>query len=143
MCISDNYWLGTKKPSVTYGLRHASHFLNDSVVALLMGRGLLRLPRLFRFAVLAFATVLFRFDTLFISFNSELNIVIKSYYLIMYSGLVYYFVEISCASRDLHSGSHGGSVYEPFCLISQFRYGCIFQLLLLHILTFQVQNVCD
>jgi nonspecific dipeptidase len=48
MCISDNYWLGTKKPSITYGLR----------------------------------------------------------------GLVYYFVEISCASRDLHSGSHGGSVHE-------------------------------
>ena len=69
MCISDNYWLGTKKPSITYGLRHASHFLIDPVAALLMGRGVLRLPRLFRFAVFAIATVHFRFVTLLISFK--------------------------------------------------------------------------
>jgi Cys-Gly metallodipeptidase DUG1 len=26
VCISDNYWLGTKKPCVTYGLRGVSYF---------------------------------------------------------------------------------------------------------------------
>ncbi|KAK6628534.1 Metallopeptidase M20 [Polyplax serrata] len=46
--ISDNYWLGTKKPCLTYGLR----------------------------------------------------------------GLCYFFVEIECATKDLHSGVFGGCVYE-------------------------------
>lgn len=26
VCISDNYWLGTKKPCLTYGLRGVSYF---------------------------------------------------------------------------------------------------------------------
>uniref|UniRef100_A0A0K0D6D0 M20_dimer domain-containing protein n=1 Tax=Angiostrongylus cantonensis TaxID=6313 RepID=A0A0K0D6D0_ANGCA len=47
-CISDNYWLGKKKPCLTYGLR----------------------------------------------------------------GLCYYFVEVSCAKQDLHSGSYGGTLPE-------------------------------
>ncbi|PIK55056.1 putative cytosolic non-specific dipeptidase [Apostichopus japonicus] len=48
VCISDNYWLGTKKPCITYGLR----------------------------------------------------------------GICYFFLEVTCAEKDLHSGVHGGSVYE-------------------------------
>ena len=46
VCISDNYWLGNSKPSLTYGLR----------------------------------------------------------------GLCYFFIEIECAAKDLHSGVFGGSV---------------------------------
>lgn len=48
VCISDNYWLGTTKPCITYGLR----------------------------------------------------------------GICYFHIEITCASRDLHSGVFGGSVHE-------------------------------
>lgn len=48
VCISDNYWLGTKKPCLTYGLR----------------------------------------------------------------GLAYFYIEIECAAKDLHSGVYGGSVHE-------------------------------
>lgn len=48
VCISDNYWLGKKKPCLTYGLR----------------------------------------------------------------GICYFFVEVECSSKDLHSGSFGGSVHE-------------------------------
>lgn len=48
VCISDNYWLGTKKPCLTYGLR----------------------------------------------------------------GIAYFFIEIECAVKDLHSGVYGGSVHE-------------------------------
>lgn len=48
VCISDNYWLGTTTPCITYGLR----------------------------------------------------------------GLCYFMVEIECASKDLHSGVYGGTVYE-------------------------------
>lgn len=46
VCISDNYWLGTEKPCITYGLR----------------------------------------------------------------GICYFFIEISCAEKDLHSGVFGGTV---------------------------------
>lgn len=46
VCISDNYWLGTKKPCITYGLR----------------------------------------------------------------GLSYFFLQVSCATKDLHSGIFGGSM---------------------------------
>uniref|UniRef100_A0A646QD11 Cytosolic non-specific dipeptidase n=1 Tax=Hemiscolopendra marginata TaxID=943146 RepID=A0A646QD11_9MYRI len=48
VCISDNYWLGTKKPCLTYGLR----------------------------------------------------------------GIAYFFIEVSCSDKDLHSGVFGGSVHE-------------------------------
>ncbi|CAB0018297.1 unnamed protein product [Nesidiocoris tenuis] len=48
VCISDNYWLGTKKPCLTYGLR----------------------------------------------------------------GICYFFVEIECAAKDLHSGLYGGVLNE-------------------------------
>ncbi|OAD52750.1 Cytosolic non-specific dipeptidase [Eufriesea mexicana] len=48
VCISDNYWLGTTKPCITYGLR----------------------------------------------------------------GICYFHVEVICASKDLHSGTFGGTVYE-------------------------------
>lgn len=48
VCISDNYWLGTTKPCLTYGLR----------------------------------------------------------------GISYYFVEVECATMDLHSGVYGGTVHE-------------------------------
>lgn len=48
VCISDNYWLGTTKPCITYGLR----------------------------------------------------------------GVCYFFLEVKCADKDLHSGSFGGSVHE-------------------------------
>jgi len=48
VCISDNYWLGEKKPCITYGLR----------------------------------------------------------------GICYFFVEVECASKDLHSGVFGGTVHE-------------------------------
>ncbi|XP_001366150.1 cytosolic non-specific dipeptidase [Monodelphis domestica] len=48
VCISDNYWLGKKKPCVTYGLR----------------------------------------------------------------GICYFFMEVECSEKDLHSGVYGGSVYE-------------------------------
>ena len=48
VCISDNYWLGTTKPCITYGLR----------------------------------------------------------------GVCYFHVEVTCADRDLHSGTFGGTVYE-------------------------------
>ncbi|KAJ8298594.1 hypothetical protein KUTeg_022654 [Tegillarca granosa] len=48
VCISDNYWLGKKKPCITYGLR----------------------------------------------------------------GICYFFVEVQCATKDLHSGVFGGTVYE-------------------------------
>ncbi|XP_045176982.2 cytosolic non-specific dipeptidase-like isoform X2 [Mercenaria mercenaria] len=48
VCISDNYWLGKKKPCITYGLR----------------------------------------------------------------GICYFFLEIQCASKDLHSGLFGGTVHE-------------------------------
>ncbi|XP_010136271.1 PREDICTED: cytosolic non-specific dipeptidase isoform X2 [Buceros rhinoceros silvestris] len=50
VCISDNYWLGKKKPCITYGLR---------------GRG-----------------------------------------------ICYYFIEVECSDKDLHSGVYGGSVHE-------------------------------
>lgn len=46
VCISDNYWLGTDKPCITYGLR----------------------------------------------------------------GVCYFFIEVECASKDLHSGVFGGTV---------------------------------
>lgn len=48
VCISDNYWLGTKKPCITYGLR----------------------------------------------------------------GICYFQLEVTCAAKDLHSGSFGGTVHE-------------------------------
>ncbi|XP_053106214.1 cytosolic non-specific dipeptidase isoform X1 [Hemicordylus capensis] len=48
VCISDNYWLGKKKPCITYGLR----------------------------------------------------------------GICYYFIEVECSDKDLHSGVYGGSVHE-------------------------------
>jgi len=48
VCISDNYWLGEKKPCITYGLR----------------------------------------------------------------GICYFFVEVECATKDLHSGVFGGTVHE-------------------------------
>jgi len=48
VCISDNYWLGKKKPCITYGVR----------------------------------------------------------------GICYFFIDIECAQRDLHSGSFGGCVHE-------------------------------
>lgn len=48
VCISDNYWLGTKTPCITYGLR----------------------------------------------------------------GICYFTVEVTCAARDLHSGTFGGCVHE-------------------------------
>ncbi|XP_011501395.1 PREDICTED: cytosolic non-specific dipeptidase [Ceratosolen solmsi marchali] len=48
VCISDNYWLGTTKPCITYGLR----------------------------------------------------------------GICYFRLQVSCASKDLHSGTFGGTVYE-------------------------------
>lgn len=48
VCISDNYWLGKKKPCLTYGLR----------------------------------------------------------------GVCYFFIEVKCADKDLHSGVFGGSVHE-------------------------------
>ncbi|KAG8504379.1 Cytosolic non-specific dipeptidase, partial [Galemys pyrenaicus] len=48
VCISDNYWLGKKKPCITYGLR----------------------------------------------------------------GICYFFIEVECSSKDLHSGVYGGSVHE-------------------------------
>lgn len=48
VCISDNYWLGTTKPCITYGLR----------------------------------------------------------------GICYFQVEVSCAVKDLHSGTFGGTVHE-------------------------------
>lgn len=48
VCISDNYWLGTNKPCLTYGLR----------------------------------------------------------------GLCYFFIEIQCADKDLHSGVYGGVINE-------------------------------
>uniref|UniRef100_A0A8C4NG37 Carnosine dipeptidase 2 n=1 Tax=Eptatretus burgeri TaxID=7764 RepID=A0A8C4NG37_EPTBU len=48
VCISDNYWLGSRKPCLTYGLR----------------------------------------------------------------GLSYFYIEVECASKDLHSGVYGGSVHE-------------------------------
>lgn len=48
VCISDNYWLGSEKPCLTYGLR----------------------------------------------------------------GVCYFFVEIQCAAKDLHSGVYGGAVHE-------------------------------
>lgn len=48
VCISDNYWLGTKKPCLTYGLR----------------------------------------------------------------GVCYFFVEVECAAKDLHSGLYGGVLNE-------------------------------
>lgn len=48
VCISDNYWLGTKKPCITYGLR----------------------------------------------------------------GICYFLIEVTCATKDLHSGTFGGCVYE-------------------------------
>jgi nonspecific dipeptidase len=48
VCISDNYWLGTDKPCITYGLR----------------------------------------------------------------GICYFYAEVECASKDLHSGVFGGTVYE-------------------------------
>ncbi len=48
VCISDNYWLGKKKPCITYGLR----------------------------------------------------------------GICYFFVEVGCAAKDLHSGVFGGAVPE-------------------------------
>lgn len=46
VCISDNYWLGTTKPCITYGLR----------------------------------------------------------------GICYYFIEVECSTKDLHSGVFGGTV---------------------------------
>ncbi|CAH1099746.1 unnamed protein product [Psylliodes chrysocephalus] len=48
VCISDNYWLGTNKPCITYGLR----------------------------------------------------------------GVCYFFIEVECADKDLHSGVFGGTVHE-------------------------------
>jgi len=48
VCISDNYWLGKKKPCITYGLR----------------------------------------------------------------GICYFFIEVQCSSKDLHSGVFGGTVHE-------------------------------
>ncbi|XP_073245631.1 cytosolic non-specific dipeptidase-like isoform X1 [Porites lutea] len=48
VCISDNYWLGKRKPCITYGLR----------------------------------------------------------------GICYFNIEVSCASKDLHSGVFGGTVHE-------------------------------
>ncbi|XP_048849677.1 cytosolic non-specific dipeptidase [Brienomyrus brachyistius] len=48
VCISDNYWLGKKKPCITYGLR----------------------------------------------------------------GICYFFIEVECCDKDLHSGVFGGSVHE-------------------------------
>ncbi|KOX71868.1 Cytosolic non-specific dipeptidase [Melipona quadrifasciata] len=48
VCISDNYWLGTKKPCITYGLR----------------------------------------------------------------GICYFQVEVTCAIKDLHSGTFGGTLHE-------------------------------
>eukprot|EP01120_Amphizonella_sp_Union-15-10_P007134 TRINITY_DN2374_c0_g1_i1.p1 TRINITY_DN2374_c0_g1~~TRINITY_DN2374_c0_g1_i1.p1 ORF type:complete len:474 (-),score=111.41 TRINITY_DN2374_c0_g1_i1:39-1460(-) len=48
-CISDNYWLGSDKPCITYGLR----------------------------------------------------------------GIAYFYLEVLGSSKDLHSGVHGGNVYEP------------------------------
>ncbi|EAW66551.1 carnosine dipeptidase 2 [Homo sapiens] len=48
VCISDNYWLGKKKPCITYGLR----------------------------------------------------------------GICYFFIEVECSNKDLHSGVYGGSVHE-------------------------------
>ncbi|XP_070169255.1 cytosolic non-specific dipeptidase [Polyergus mexicanus] len=48
VCISDNYWLGTKKPCITYGLR----------------------------------------------------------------GICYFFIEVNCAVKDMHSGTFGGCVHE-------------------------------
>lgn len=48
VCISDNYWLGKKKPCITYGLR----------------------------------------------------------------GICYFFIEVECSDKDLHSGVYGGSVHE-------------------------------
>ncbi|KAK3103881.1 hypothetical protein FSP39_022629, partial [Pinctada imbricata] len=48
VCISDNYWLGKKKPCITYGLR----------------------------------------------------------------GICYFFVEVECSTKDLHSGVFGGTVFE-------------------------------
>ncbi|GCB74071.1 hypothetical protein scyTo_0003156 [Scyliorhinus torazame] len=48
VCISDNYWLGKKKPCITYGLR----------------------------------------------------------------GICYFFVEVECSNKDLHSGVFGGTVHE-------------------------------
>ena len=48
VCISDNYWLGKKKPCITYGLR----------------------------------------------------------------GICYFFVEVECSTKDLHSGVFGGTVHE-------------------------------
>lgn len=48
VCISDNYWLGTSKPCITYGLR----------------------------------------------------------------GVCYFYIEIECAKKDLHSGIYGGTVHE-------------------------------
>lgn len=48
VCISDNYWLGTKKPCITYGLR----------------------------------------------------------------GICYFQLEVTCAAKDLHSGTFGGTVHE-------------------------------
>jgi nonspecific dipeptidase len=48
VCISDNYWLGTEKPCITYGLR----------------------------------------------------------------GICYFYAEVECATKDLHSGVYGGTVYE-------------------------------
>lgn len=48
VCISDNYWLGTKKPCLTYGLR----------------------------------------------------------------GICYFFIEVTCSQKDLHSGVYGGTVHE-------------------------------
>lgn len=50
VCISDNYWLGTDKPCITYGLR----------------------------------------------------------------GICYFFAEVTCAEKDLHSGVFGGTVYVIF-----------------------------
>ncbi|CAH2013325.1 unnamed protein product [Acanthoscelides obtectus] len=48
VCISDNYWLGTEKPCITYGLR----------------------------------------------------------------GVCYFYIEVECADKDLHSGIFGGTVHE-------------------------------
>ncbi|KAG7211449.1 hypothetical protein KM043_010733 [Ampulex compressa] len=48
VCISDNYWLGTTKPCITYGLR----------------------------------------------------------------GICYFQIEVTCAAKDLHSGTFGGTVHE-------------------------------
>ncbi|KAL1516690.1 hypothetical protein ABEB36_000570 [Hypothenemus hampei] len=48
VCISDNYWLGTEHPCITYGLR----------------------------------------------------------------GVTYFYIEVECAAKDLHSGVYGGSVHE-------------------------------